>query len=150
VDWVFLLDHTHFMQSLTKLLIAAALSLVFAIPAFALDQIKLVTDQAVTGQVVNETSDFVDIILPSGVAKRIPRAAIAEVQHDISTKDPNALPGPPVLFASATITVCKCSSPRSTCPDFISVRMSVFCFVRTRLMMWKPDRAVKISNWERV
>jgi hypothetical protein len=91
------------MQSLTKLLIAAALSLVFAIPAFALDQIKLVTDQAVTGQVVNETSDFVDIILPSGVAKRIPRAAIAEVQHDISTKDPNALPGPPVLFASATI-----------------------------------------------
>jgi hypothetical protein len=91
------------MQSLTQLITVAALSVVLAAPAFALDQIKLVTDQRVTGKVVNETPNFVDIVLPSGTAKRIPRAAIADVQHDISIKDPNAVPGPPIWFASATI-----------------------------------------------
>jgi hypothetical protein len=81
------------MKLFLNVSVLAVLAGFFALPALAIDQVRLTNGQVVEGTVLNDmTNLYVDIRLVNGDTKRIPHSEVASVDRDVpSRKDRDVL-----------------------------------------------------------
>jgi hypothetical protein len=82
------------MKQFLKVSVLAVLAGFFALPAFAIDQVRLTNGQVVEGTVLNDmTNMYVDIRLVNGDTKRIPHAEVASVDRDVPSRKDRDITG---------------------------------------------------------